>query len=171
MKNNTKITAVTLCISFLLCIIIFMVIGCEKETTTTTTTNNLQYVQTELGGCNEKDYTKSDDYETESDTVIITISDSTINAFVGINYTCKSKPFETKIEIIDDVVYMHIIDGCRACKEGNCYFRCTCYYTFDFAFKYEEKINQKYKILLHGKYVDDGKISVISEGIINSKNR
>ena len=140
-------------------------------------TKNLQYVRTELGGCNRREF--QDEYqnnltrngsEIEKDTVIITISEDSVHVFIGIPFTCKVNPFETRVETIDDIVYMFLIDTCY--DSGNCYMRCPCYYTFDFAFKYQGKINQKYKILLFNNkgYGDDIPI-IISEGIINKKNR
>ena len=102
-----KVTAATLCMSLLLGAIGFITVGCEKEKAT----NNLQYVKTELGGCNlSYDLRKSySEIEMENDTVIVTISENSANVFVGINFTCKVNPFETQIETIDDVTYIHII--------------------------------------------------------------
>ena len=144
---------------------------------------NLQHVRTELGGCNGSSDSRSDldygmnrgDSGIEGDTVIITVSNDSVHVFVGLTYTCKLYPFETKVEIIDDVVYMHIIDTCDG---GDCYKRCHCYYTFDFAFKREltrtVKFNQKYKIFAYLNIRPDWEEMprIISEGIIsNPKNR
>ena len=120
---------------------------------------NLQYVKTELGGCNIKSDLKSDSDETETkdDEVIITISEDFVHVFVGLNYTCKELPFETKCETVDDVLCMYINDS------GGEYYRCECYYTFDFEFKYHVELNQKYKILLIDR---SGNQVVISEGTI-----
>ena len=100
----------------------------------------VQYLTTILGGCNNEFATRN--YSEETDTVVISIADdNNIHVFVGKNYTCKSVPFETRCEIIDDVIVMYIIDV------GGIYYRCDCYYTFDFVFKQGE-LNQKYKIIL-----------------------
>ena len=123
---------------------------------------SLLHKKTELGGCNLKNDQKSnDDLDTRhNDTVIINVSKESVHVFVGINYTCKTEPFETKIEIIDDVLHMYIIDA------GGDYMRCICYYTFDFIFKRDSKttLNQRYKILLFDR---NKEYVLISEGVIN----
>jgi len=141
-------------------LILLAVVGCNKLKNT----ENLQYIKTELGGCNLRSEQKSSDTETKSDTVIITISGDSVHIFVGLNFACKELPFETRYEIIDDVIVIHIVDS------GGEYYRCICYYTFDFVFKYQGEINQKYKILLHKNLRGDGEepISIFSEGIITN---
>ena len=69
---------------------------------------------------------------------------------------------------------MHVIDKCYSNDpiSDPCYFRMLYYYSFDFVFKYQGEINQKYKVLLHNNHDDSEElISIISEGIINSKKR
>jgi hypothetical protein len=137
----------------------------------------IEHVKTELGGCNIQQYDLNrGSMEIENDTVIITISEDSINVFVGFKFTCKVEPFETQVEIIDDILYMYIKDICYDYdgNEVNCgYERCYCYYTFDFVFNYDGAINQKYKILLYKGLLlgDEEPISIISEGIINFRNR
>ena len=54
---------------------------------------------------------------------------------------------------------MYVIDS------GGDYYRCNCYYTFDFIFKQEgTTINQKYKILLTDQRKENPVI--IAEGIL-----
>jgi len=151
---------------------LFAVSGCDKHEKF-----EIEHVKTKLGGCNIQlpNLTRGG-MEMENDTVIITISEDSVNVFVGLTFTCKVEPFETQVEIIDDVLYMHIKDICYDYdgNEVNCgYERCYCYYTFDFVFKYQGEINQEYKILLYKGLLlgDEEPISIISEGIINSKNR
>jgi hypothetical protein len=117
-----------------------------------------QHVETELGGCNIKAASK----KREDDVIIITISEDLVNVFVGHNYTCKREPFETEVEIIDDVIFMYLIDICD--DPDYCYQRCTCYYTFDFIFQWQGTFNQEYKILLIDPRKEDP--VVISEGVI-----
>lgn len=117
-----------------------------------------QYVKTELGGCNIRNTSKSDNLKKTDDAVTITISEGFVNVFVGHNYTCKGQPFETEVKIIDDVIFMYIIDS------GGSYYRCKCYYTFDFTFQWQGILNQEYKILLIRPFSEDP--VVISEGII-----
>jgi len=116
-----------------------------------------RYVKTELGGCNLSNVLKSDDSETKDNQVLVTVSDDSVHVFIGLNYTCKDTPFETKCEWVDDVMYMYIIDT------GGEYFRCTCYYTFDFIFQRQGAVNQAYKILLIDRWKNQ---VVISEGTI-----
>jgi hypothetical protein len=138
---------------------------------------NILYKKTELGGCNIRQLNLNrGGMEIGNDTIIITISEDSVNVFVGLTFTCKVEPFKTQVEIIDDVLYMHIKDICYDYdgNEVSCgYERCYCYYTFDFVFKYQEEINHEYKILLHKNFRGDEEdpVSIISEGRINSKNR
>ena len=123
---------------------------------------NLQYVTTELGGCNLKSALKSDGLETEEDKedkIVISVLEESVHVFVGINYICCA-PFETKSETIDDVLHIYIIDVC----DTGCYCRCMCYYTFDFVFTHQGKFNQKYKVLLIDPLEEEPLI--ISEGTI-----
>ena len=150
-----------------LLVICFIETACE---TNETNNEKLLYEKTELGGCNniKTATTRSYNSKTETfdnDTVIITVAKESVDVFVGINYTCKSTPFETKCEITDNVVCMYIIDICNDNSE-NCYYRCSCYYTFDFIFKREQtaKLNQKYKVLLIDPKEEEPVL--ISEGII-----
>jgi len=133
-----------------------------EEPSLPVTSDTLQHVKTELGGCNLKSSLKNDNTETKDDTVLITVSDESVHVFVGLNYICKEIPFETQCELINDVMCMTIIDT------GGGYFRCMCYYTFDFVFKRQGTVNQKYKILL----IDPRKENpvILSEGILKDKN-
>ena len=144
---------ITLCTAFAA---MLLLISCKEKNNTQTEpeTENLQYVEVKLGGCNLKSTQKDNDEEIRKDTVIITFSEGFIHLFVGLNYTCKSVPFETKTEIINDVLYMYLIDT------GGEYMRCKCYYTFDFAFK---RLGE-YKILLINPQEENQRI--ISEGAI-----
>ena len=165
-KGKRKIAIV--CVAVVsLCVVAF---GCERvqpSGTETEHTGNIQYVKTELGGCNLGSEQKSSDTETKGDTVIITISGDSVHIFVGLNFACKELPFETRYEIIDDVIVIHIVDS------GGEYYRCICYYTFDFVFKYQGEINQKYKILLHQTHQSYGEepIFIFSEGIITNNTK
>ena len=131
-------------------------------------TGNLQHVQTELGGCNIQHEVKRSDSEIGNDTVMVTISENGISVFVSLHYTCKTAPFFTQVETIDNVIQMYLIDSCRH-DTIECYRRCDCYYTFDFLFiKRENEIplHERYQIwLIPSRRI--GRIPVlISEGII-----
>ena len=122
----------------------------------------LQYVTTELGGCNTKSTLKSDEPETKDDEFIIIVSEESVHVFVGINYICCA-PFETNCETIDDAIIMYVIDTCKN-PYAECYCKCMCYYTFDFVFTHQGKFNQKYKVLLIDPREEEPVI--ISEGTI-----
>ena len=134
-------------------------------------TENMLYVKTEFGWCKAKDLV--DDSGIGNPVTIITISEDTVNVFVAFVYAAKLAPFETQVKIIDDVMYMYIIDACDAIFDDNiqdCYpSRGSICSTFDFVFKYQGEINQKYKILLIDPRQEEPYI--ISEGIINLENR
>ena len=162
-------------ILWMLLVGLFVAVGCDKfkhnlEPEDTgilqiMDTGILQYLKTELGARVPQ--------SGDSDTAIITISKDSINVFVGFgSRPCQWNPFETQVEIIDDVLYMRIIDSCP--EPSGCYSRCPFppYYTFDFVFKYQGKINQRYKIVFQiGLRPDnEGSIIIFSEGVINSKN-
>jgi len=151
---------VLMMIPALICGVVFTSCNTEKAEPEEDEPAVLQYVKTELGGCNIQSALKSDDTETKDDIVLITVSDESVHVFVGLNYICKSVPFETQYDLIDDVICMSIIDTCN----DGCYQRCMCYYTFDFVFKRQGTVNQKYKILL----IDPREKNpiVISEGTI-----
>ena len=161
MKKN-----ILMIISTLICGVIFTNCGSDKEEPK----GNIQYLKTELGGCNRESESvlrsaDSESSETKDDVVTITFSKDFVNVFVGLNYICCA-PFETKCETIDDVIVMYITDTCINLYE-DCYCRCMCYYTFDFMFNYQGTINQKYKVVL----IDPRKENqvVISEGWITDK--
>ena len=129
----------------------------------------LQYVETEFGGCNGiKSALLSDDSETEEgeDKIVISVLGESVHVLVGLNYICCA-PFETKIETKDDILHMYIIDACNFGAD-ECYCRCHCYYTFDFVFNYQGKVNQKYKVLLVDPRNEEH--VVISEGTISVGN-
>jgi len=154
---KTKIVKLT---AFLL-ILTGGILSCERLNETPTA--NIQYISTELGGCNIKSEQKSGDDEMKSDTVIITVSDDFVRIFVGLKYSCMSIPFGTQCEIIDDVITIHIIEDTESIPAN-----CICYYTFDFLFERTAgNINQKYKILLINPQKDEP--DVIAEGVIKNK--
>ena len=164
----------TLKLAAILLIFVGGLTSCEKNKAKF---ENLQHIKTELGfsGCVEHTLTRSDS-EIKGDTVIITISEDFVNVFVNLAFGArKYEPFRTQVKIIDDVLYMCIIDVCYSYDDAgyyNCYGRCGGSYTFDFVFKHEGEINQKYKILLisHWRGSSEEEPIIFSEGIINTNN-
>ena len=153
-----KFTHTAWCIVYTL---LFMAWGCVKQNEKHSV--NIQYEKTELGGCNTKSTSINYDTEIKDDVIVISASKNAIRVHVGLNYTCKTVPFEAQCEITDGIIWMYIIDSCN--DISGCYERCMCYYTFDFFFKWEDTIYQPYKILL----IDPRKESnvIISEGVIS----
>jgi len=157
---------------FILLAICLTVLSCKKNET-----NNLRHVKTEISfsGCGGQITTRNY-YEFKRDTAIITISKDFINVFVNVFLGAQRyEPFKTKVEVIDDILCMYIIDLCYSYDIlGNykCYGRCGGAYTFDFVFKYKGEINMKYKIFLisHWRDYSEDEPFIISEGTINSKN-
>ena len=109
------------------------------------------------------------DLETERESnnnISVYVSTSgAIMVSVNLFYICAA-PFETKVETVNGVIVMSIIDTCRIGYEY-CYARCS-YYTFDFVFEREigTELNQKYKIVL----IDprENEPIIISEGVITA---
>ena len=165
-RKAKRLTVAMLCLGLIgLCL---HTVSCVKQENA----EMLQYMKTELGGCNLKNSPDSDNSDTEkggdsdmgNDTVIITFSNDLVNVFVGINYICCA-PFTTSYEMVDDIIVLYVTDTCRNPYE-ECYCKCMCYYTFDFAFKYQGEVSQKYKILLIDPRKEES--ILISEGIITN---
>jgi len=136
-------------------------LSCKKKLN-----GSLLFEKVILGGC-ETQYDLDDQTRGGGDPiVIISVSEEFINIFVKHYYICKLVPFEARVEATkDNIIYMYIIDTCDDILEpSGCYERCYCEYTVDFVFKYEESINQKYKILLLDPRQDNP--IIISEGVI-----
>ena len=157
-RGLRNLVAVAACLA-----VVAMFSNCDKSESKVPK-ENLQYVKTELGGCNRQlpDDSETRSSGTKSDTVVITVSDDSVRVFVGLNYICCA-PFETNCETIDDAIIMYVVDTCSNPYE-ECYCRCMCYYTFDFIFTHQGQFNQKYKVLL----IDPRKEEhvIISEGTI-----
>ena len=154
-KRKRFIVITTLCLVFVCLCVTY---SCDKYEK-----SEIKHIKTEL-----------DVLYCGKDTVIITVSADTINVFVGFTIRRKYNPFETQVETIDDVLYMRVIDRCDYPIEGECYSRGIPYpnYTFDFIFKYQGEINQKYKVLLRAIRIPLGdsliydRTTTLSEGII-----
>ena len=138
-------------------------VSCQKPR------ENLTYLDVELGGCNivqPPEQVDSRSYsEMKDDKVVIIISEGCVKVFVGLNYPCSTAPFTTQVEFKDNILCMYIIDTCPG-PDYSCYRRCSCYYTFDFAFSYEREPNQRYKVVLIDPRREN--VIVVSEGIIKA---
>ena len=175
LKKSLRFTVIaTLCLVFVGLFVTYSCDKYEKSDEDKHEKSEIEHVKTELDVL----YCSKDVLSCGEDTVTITVSADTINVFVGFTMRRKDNPFETQVETIDDVLYIHIIDKCDYPIEGECYSRGIPYpyYTFDFIFKYQGEINQKYKVLLRTILIPLGdspiydSTEILSEGIITNTN-
>lgn len=98
-------------------------IGCDKNEL-----GNLEYVKTTEGGCFlEKGSSLKNDPFLKSDTVTYTVTNDSLNVFVGFNATCCSE-YSTSSSIKRDSLLIKI----QTTQLGMC--NCICYYTYNFKF-------------------------------------
>ena len=130
------------------------------------TENDVRYVKTVLGGCNQKtdEDLKSRNDDSQEDEVIISTSADSIHVFVKLKYYCAT-PFETQCKIENNTIKMYITD---VCENADCYARCYCDYTFDFQFERKGEINYNYIVELISPL--EGRSKILSEGKIEGKN-
>ena len=141
MKTTMNIIIILTCIAF-------STISCDKEDDVTKQENatKIQYLKSELGGCNNKTIENIEVGDEKNDTVIINISNDTLKISVGFNYICCA-PFITDCNTINDSIFISIIDTCPNPYQ-ECYCRCGCYYTFDYFFNSLSNKNYYWQILL-----------------------
>lgn len=98
-------------------------IGCDKNEP-----GNLEYAETIKGGCFlEKGSSLKSDPFTKPDTVTYSVTNDSLNIFVGFNATCCSE-YSTSSSIIGDSILIKI----QTTQLGMC--NCICYYTYSFKF-------------------------------------
>lgn len=141
MKTTKNFIIILTCIAF-------STISCDEkdEVTKQENTAKIQYLKSELGGCNNKTIENIEVGDERNDTVIINVLNDTLNISVGFTYICCA-PFKTDCSIKDDSIFISIIDTCSN-PYHNCYCRCACYYTFDYFFNSLSNKNYYYQILL-----------------------
>ena len=124
-------------------VMIFLVlVHCEKESTI-----YLTHIKTEAGGCNNADFSDLKIVrEAAEDTLLFSITQDTLDIFVGINYICCA-PFQTLTQVTADSILISITDACSPDGEL-CYCRCMCYYIWDFLFVDFENKSYAFKITL-----------------------
>ena len=144
-------------------IILFSVLlMCEKDPDNGPN-KKINWIKTELSGCNGEIFDNKKSLIVEEDTVIFRIINDTLDVFVGVNYICCA-PFITTTSISNDSLIMNITDTCNI-ADHSCYCRCICYYIFDFLFVDFENKKYPFKIILN----DPGKDSpiIFEEGILD----
>lgn len=98
-------------------------IGCDKKEL-----GNLEYLETTEGGCFlEKGSSLKSDPFLKSDTVTYTVTNDSLNVFVGFNATCCSE-YSASSSIKGDSLLIKI----QTTQLGMC--DCICYYTYNFKF-------------------------------------
>ncbi|NQU32030.1 MAG: hypothetical protein HQ521_02250 [Bacteroidetes bacterium] len=146
-----------------------MLIMCEdNETDNIPTDKKITFVKTELGGCHGQ---LSDDlkstFSEQVDTVIFTIENDTLDAYIGLNYICCA-PFTTDKNISNDSITFILNDTCLDINQP-CYCKCMCYYTWNFLFVDFEEKEYNFKIILNDPREEQP--IILKEGIVDlSKN-
>jgi hypothetical protein len=98
-------------------------ISCEKNEL-----GNLKYVETIPGGCAlDKGLSLKNNQITQSDNVTYSVTNDSLNIFVGFNATCCSE-FSTSFSIRGDSLLIKI----QTTQIGSC--NCICYYTYNYKF-------------------------------------
>ncbi len=98
-------------------------IGCEKRES-----GSLKYVETIPGGCAAgKGSSFKNSQITKPDTVTYSVTNDSLNIFVGFNATCCSK-YSTPASITADSLLIKI----QSTQIGSC--NCICYYTYNFKY-------------------------------------
>jgi hypothetical protein len=144
-------------------IILLILVTCEKGSENTGP-EDLLFIDTELGGCHETDFSnlKNTEYG-QADTVVFTVTNDTLDIFIGLNYICCA-PFSYQTTISNDLITISINDICQA-NDGTCYCKCTCYYTWNFMFTGSLEKEYQYKIILNDPR-KDAPVLIEEESII-----
>ena len=148
--------------------IAFTITSCSKKDNNTPKEDCLpvHYLKSELGGCNNKTEENIELGEGKNDTVIIGLSNDTLNIFTGLNYICCA-PFITDCNIHNDSILLFITDTCSNPYQ-TCYCRCDCYYTFNFYFDSISNRNYYWQIILSDPR-EENEI-IFKEGLIEISN-
>jgi hypothetical protein len=132
--------------------IVVSISGCIKDDNSVNSnvvnqdsTKNIYFIKSDLGGCNNQTMENIEYGEEKNDTVIIIVSNDTLQISIGLNYICCA-PFKTESNTKNDSIFISITDTCP--NPNNCYCRCYCYYTFDYYFDIKSDGQYYWKIIL-----------------------
>jgi len=142
------------------------IISCDNEDNPNDDSLVIHYLKSELGGCNNQTIENIEQDEGKNDTVIIELSNDTLNIFAGLNYICCA-PFITDCNIQKDSIFISITDTCSNPYQS-CYCRCDCYYAFDFYFNSLSNRKYYWQIILSDPREENEKI--FKEGLIEISN-
>ena len=126
--------------------IILMLSMCTKDSGETGEKPDLTFIKALPGGCNGQDFDVMKSAMDEQDTLIFTVRDDTLDAFIGINYICCA-PFVADTRISNDSIFMTISDTCPS--PYACYCRCMCYYSWNFLFTGMAEKEYYYQVTLN----------------------
>jgi hypothetical protein len=111
---------------------VFILVKCEYHNVVSDEKQQITFIKTNPGGCNNQGEDAAKRFLDENDTLIFNEEKDTLNVFVGLNYICCA-PFTTETRVSNDSIFISIIDTC-AIDIQSCYCKCMCYYTWDFLF-------------------------------------
>jgi len=126
-------------------IFILMLTMCTKDSGDTGDIPDLSFIEVLPGGCNGQEFDAMKSVLDEQDTLIFTVRNDTLDAFLGINYICCA-PFVTDTRISGDSIFMNIRDTCP--YPYSCYCKCMCYYSWDFLFAGLAEKEYYYQVIL-----------------------
>lgn len=122
---NARLFFVLIPITFLLWL------ACEDNSSPDKTGETIKVAALETGGCNGMTFEQIANVRVEEyDTIRFSITNDTLDMFIGIQYACCA-PFELEHRISADTLIVQIADTCTGL---NCHCRCMCYYTWDVYF-------------------------------------
>jgi hypothetical protein len=110
----------------------FYFTGCENGNDVPAEVQEIVFLTTEAGGCNNQDFNDLKSSSFENDTIYFSSQNDTLTIFTGLNYLCCA-PFETSALTLNDTIFILIEDTCTE-PYSNCYCKCICYYTWNFRF-------------------------------------
>jgi hypothetical protein len=147
-------------------VVLIMLAMCTKDADDLAGSKAITYVKTNTGGCNGQSFDELKSATDNADTLIFTVRDDTLNAFIGLNYICCA-PFTSEVKISGDSIIMTISDTCSD-PYHSCYCRCNCYYTWYFLFAdFENKAYYCKVILIDPR---ESAPAIFKEGILDLSN-
>ena len=124
----------------------FIVVKCDYNNVFSDEEQQIIFIKTNPGGCNNQGEDAAKRVFAENDTLIFDARNDTLNVFVGLNYICCA-PFTSETRVSNDSVFITISDTC-AIDIQSCYCKCMCYYTWDFLFSVSGEKKYWFEIIL-----------------------
>lgn len=143
-------------------LVTIMLITCSKDTDDVNGSKILKYAKTLPGGCNGETFNDLKSASVDEDTLIFTVRDDTLDAYIGINYICCA-PFASEVRVTNDSIIMIVSDTCPD-PYHSCYCRCMCYYTWDFLFTDIKNTECYFKVILNDPRAEEP--IIFKEGVL-----